>query len=221
LTPRQTNSTLGRLGADPIRVLCVDDHSLVREGIGLIIGRQSDIEVVGEAATVKESIERYTQLRPDVMLLDLELGASSGVEVITSVCSTDPGARIIVLTVHQGDEDIYRAMAAGAVTYLFKDALSDDLIRVIREVHAGHRPIHPDVEATLLARGAKKSLTSREIEVLELVARGLRNHQIASTLRITEETVQVHVRNILDKLEVADRTAAATVALRRGIIHLS
>lgn len=208
-------------GAEPIRVLCVDDHALVREGIGLIIGRQSDIEVVGEAATVKESIERYARLRPDVMLLDLELGASSGVEVIKAVRATDPTARIIVLTVHQGDEDIRRAMAAGAVTYLFKDALSDDLIRVIREVHAGHRPVHPDVEATLLARGAKKSLTGREIEVLELVARGLRNHQIASNLRITEETVQVHVRNILDKLEVADRTAAATVALRRGIIHLS
>jgi len=206
--------------AQPIRVLCVDDHALVREGIGLIIGRQPDIEVVGEAATVKESIAQYVRLHPDVMLLDLELGASSGVDVITSVRAHDPDARIIVLTVHVGDEDIRQAMAAGAATYLFKDTLSDDLIRVIRDVHAGERPMHPDVAATLLARGSKRSLTRREIEVLELVARGLRNHQIAAALDITQETVQVHVRNILDKLEVADRTAAATVALRRGIIRL-
>jgi DNA-binding NarL/FixJ family response regulator len=204
-----------------IRVLCVDDHALVRDGIGLIIGRQPDMQVAGEAATASEAVTAFHRLVPDITLMDLQLGTTSGADAIRAICSVAPDARIIVLTVHQGDEDIYQAMAAGAVTYLLKDTLSDDLIRVIREVHAGHRPNHPNVDAVMRRRESQRVLTSRETEVLQLVSHGLRNREIALSLKISEETVQVHVRNILAKLQVNDRTAATTMAFRRGIIHIS
>jgi two-component system NarL family response regulator len=204
-----------------IRVLCVDDHRIVREGITLIISRQPDMEVVASAASGEEAIELFRQHQPDITLMDLQLGAMSGVDAIRAIRRETPGARIVVLTMYQGDEDIFRALDAGAATYLLKDMLSDDLIRVVREVHSGNQPIRPEVEALLAKRAAGSTLTNREVEVIDLIAQGMRNKEIAASLGISEETAQVHVKHILAKLKVKDRSAAITVALRRGIIHLS
>jgi two-component system NarL family response regulator len=204
----------------PIRVLCVDDHRIVRDGIALIINRQPDMEVVGTAASGEEAIERFRQCRPDVTLMDLQLGTMGGVDAIRAIKATSPAARIVVLTMYSGDEDIYRALQAGAVTYLLKDTLSDDLIRVVRDVHDGKQPIGPDVEARLAERATRPHLTPREVQVVELIAQGMRNKEIAAALGISEETAQVHVKNILAKLKVKDRTAVVSVALRRGIIHI-
>jgi len=204
----------------PIRVLCVDDHRIVREGIALIITRQPDMQVVGAAATGEEAVQLFKRHRPDVTLMDLQLTAMSGLEAIQAIRREQADARIIVLTMYQGDEDIHRALAAGATTYLLKDTLSDDLIRFVREVHAGRRPIRPDVKARLDERAAQPTLTPREIQVMELVSEGRRNKEIASLLGISEETVQVHLKNIFAKLKVSERTAAVNVALRRGIVHI-
>ena len=204
-----------------IRVLCVDDHRIVREGLSLIIGRQPDMDVVGLAASGEEAVELFLRLTPDVTLMDLQLGTMGGVEAIRVIRHHDPGARIVVLTMYQGDEDIYRALEAGASTYLLKDTLSDDLVRVVRQVHAGDHPIMPDVEARLAERAAGPTLTRREVQVIELISQGMRNKEIAASLGISEETAHVHVRNILAKLRVKDRSGAINVALRRGIIHIS
>jgi DNA-binding NarL/FixJ family response regulator len=206
--------------AQRIKVLCVDDHRIVRDGIALIIGRQPDMEVVGAASSGEASVEMFQRLRPDVTLMDLQLGSMSGVEAIREIRRFDPNGRIIVLTMYQGDEDIYRALAAGATTYLLKDMLSDDLVRVVREVHAGGQPVRPEVAARLAVRASGPTLTPREVQVMELVAQGMRNKEVGAALGISEETAHVHVRNILTKLKVNDRSAAVTVALRRGIIHL-
>jgi two-component system NarL family response regulator len=203
-----------------IRVLCVDDHRIVREGIALIISRQPDMEVVASAASGEEAIELFRQHQPDVTLMDLQLGTMGGVEAIRAIRRESPRARIVVLTMYQGDEDIFRALDAGAATYLLKDMLSDDLLRVVREVHSGSQPIRPEVEALLAKRAAGSTLTNREVEVIDLIAQGMRNKEIAASLGISEETAQVHVKHILAKLKVKDRSAAITVALRRGIIHL-
>ena len=208
------------MGTQKIRVLCVEDHRIVREGIALIIGRQQDMSVVATAANGEEAVALYRRHRPDVTLMDLQLGAMTGLEAIRAIRQHEPAARIVVLTMYQGDEDIYRALNAGAVTYLLKDTLSDDLVRVIREVHHGTHTLSPDVTARLAERAAKPALTSREVQVIELVAQGMRNKEIAAALGISEETAQVHVKNILGKLDVKDRTAAVNVALRRGIIHI-
>jgi DNA-binding NarL/FixJ family response regulator len=203
-----------------IRVLCVDDHRIVREGIGLIIDREPDMNVVGSAATGEEAVTLFARERPDVTLMDLQLPTMSGLDTIRTIRRDDPDARIIVLTMYQGDEDIHRALSAGATTYLLKDTLSDDLIRIVREVHAGRRPIRADVKARLDERASHPTLTPREIQVMELVAEGRRNKEIAALLGISEETVQVHLKNIFAKLKVSERTAALNVALRRGIVHI-
>jgi DNA-binding NarL/FixJ family response regulator len=204
----------------PIRVLCVDDHRIVREGIGLIISRQPDMEVVGSAATGEEAVAFFKRERPDVTLMDLQLPTMSGLEAIQAIRQEDADARIIVLTMYQGDEDIHRALAAGATTYLLKDTLSDDLIRFVREVHSGRRPIRADVKARLDERATQPTLTPREIQVLELVSQGRRNKEIAVLLGISEETVQVHLKNIFAKLKVGERTGAVNVAIKRGIVHI-
>ena len=203
-----------------IRVLCVDDHRIVREGIGLIIARQPDMEVVGSAATGEEAVSLFKRERPDVTLMDLQLATMSGLEAIQAIRREDADARIIVLTMYQGDEDIHRALTAGATTYLLKDTLSDDLIRFVREVHAGRRPIRADVKARLDERATQPTLTPREVQVMELVSEGRRNKEIAVLLGISEETVQVHLKNIFAKLKVGERTAAVNVAIRRGIVHI-
>lgn len=203
-----------------IRVLCVDDHRIVREGIALIIGQQPDMTVVGMAASGQEAVELFETHRPDVTLMDLRLGAMSGVEAIKAIRAAHPDARIVVLTMYEGDEDIYRAHEAGAITYLLKDTLTDDLIRVVREVHDGKRPMMPAVEARLAVRASQPTLTAREIEVVKLLAEGMRNKEIAAALGITEGTAQIHVKNIFAKLHVSDRTAALQVAIRRGLVHI-
>ena len=204
----------------PIRLLCVDDHRIVREGIALILSREPGISVVATAATAEEAVVEFKRHLPDITLMDLRLGGRSGIDAIREIRQDHPTARIVVLTMYQGDEDIHRALSAGAATYLLKDALSDDLIRVVREVHAGGRPIGPDVRARLDKRAAQPTLTPREIQVLQLVSQGKRNKEIAAILGLSEDTVPVHVKNIFAKLRVNERTAAVNVALRRGIIHI-
>src|SRR6187455_1338957 len=171
-----------------IRVLCVDDHRIVREGIALILAREPDIEVVASAANADEAVTEFKRHRPDVTLMDLRLGERNGIDAIKEIRRDYPDARIVVLTMYQGDEDIHRALSAGAATYLLKDALSDDLIRVVREVHAGRRPIRPDVKARLDERATQPTLTPREVQVMELVSEGKRNKEIAVRLGISEET---------------------------------
>jgi len=203
-----------------IRVLCVDDHRIVRDGIALIISRQADMQVVGSAATGEEAVLQFKRHQPDVTLMDLQLGAMSGLDAIKVIRREHPTARIVVLTMYRGDEDIHKALAAGAATYLLKDTLSDDLIRIVRQVHAGERPMGAVVKAKLDERATQPALTPREIQVIGLVAQGGRNKEIAGTLGISEETVQVHLKNIFHKLKVNERTAAVNVALRRGIVHI-
>ncbi len=204
----------------PVRLLCVDDHRIVREGIALILAREPDIVVVATAATAEEAVIEFKRHLPDITLMDLRLGDRSGIDAIREIRQEYPTARIVVLTMYQGDEDIHRALSAGATTYLLKDSLSDDLIRVVREVHAGGHPMPPDVRARLDQRAAQPTLTPREIQVLQLVSQGKRNKEIAAILGLSEDTVPVHVKNIFAKLRVNERTAAVNVALRRGIIHI-
>jgi len=206
--------------APRIRILCVDDHRIVREGIALIISRQPDMRVVAFAATGDEAVQKFEQHRPDITLMDLRLGKTSGLDAITAIRRQHGDARIIVLTMYQGDEDIHQALKTGAATYLLKDALADDLIRVVREVHAGGHPIGEDVRARLDERAANPTLTPREVQVLKLVAIGHRNKEIAALLGLSDETVPVHLKNIFSKLGVNERTAAVNVALRRGIVHI-
>lgn len=203
-----------------IRVMCVDDHRIVREGIALIISREPDMQVVAFAATGDEAVQRFEQHRPDITLMDLRLGKSSGLDAITAIRRRHGDARIVVLTMYQGDEDIHQALKTGATTYLLKDALADDLIRVVREVHAGGHPMEADVQARLDQRATQPTLTPREVQVLKLVAGGHRNKEIATLLGLSDETVPVHLKNIFSKLGVNERTAAVNVALRRGIVHI-
>jgi two-component system NarL family response regulator len=206
--------------AKRISVLCVDDHEIVREGIVAIIGRQSDMEVTGTAANGLQAVEAFLQNPPDVTLMDLQLPVVSGLDAIKRIRSLDAQAKIIVLTTYHGDEDVHRALAAGAATYLLKEAVLDDLAGVVRAVYNGARPIPEDVQRILESRSNYGQLTAREVEVLELIAQGLRNKEVGHALGITEETIKVHMRNIMDKLNVQDRTEAVTMGLRRGIIHL-
>ena len=204
----------------PITVLCVDDHRIVREGLGMIINGEPDMIVVGAAATGGEAIARYRQHAPDITLMDLQLPDIGGVDAIRAIRELDHDARIIVLTMYKGDEDIHRALGAGASTYLLKDAIADDLPRIVREVHAGLRRLPLDVQARLQERQAQPALTSREVEVMKLVAAGRRDKEIAIALSISNLTVRVHVKNIFAKLGVGDRTEAMSVAIRRGIVHI-
>jgi len=200
--------------------MCVEDHRIVREGLALIINQEPDMKIVGSCATVNEAIELYRTVHPDVTLMDLRLGTGSGVDAIKAIRADNAEARIIVLTMYEGDEDIFRAHQAGATTYLLKDTLSTDLVRVVREVHAGLRPVLPAVKARLAERASMPTLTSREVEVIQLISQGLRNKEVGAMLGITEGTVQIHVKNIFAKLQVNDRTGAVQVAVRRGLIHM-
>ena len=203
-----------------IRVLCVDDHRLMREGIIRIVGLQPDMTVIAEASHGEEAVEQFLRHRPDITLMDLQLPRMNGLQAIQAIRKAQPDTRIVVLTMYHGDEDIYRALQAGAVGYLLKDTLPEDLIRVIREVHVGKKAIPSDVAAALAAREAQPSLTFRELQVLELLATGKRNKEIAAQLGISNDTARAHVKNIFLKFHVHDRTAALAEALRRGIIHI-
>ncbi len=204
----------------PIRVLCVDDHPLLREGVARKIERQPDMEVVDTAGTGQEAVMLYLRHRPDIVLMDLQLPGMGGLQAIEAIRREDPNAKIIVLTISGGDEDIFRAIRAGAASYLLKSSLSQDLIATVRRVVAGERPMPPEVAERLAAREGQSGLSTREIEILELIAKGLRNKEIAGELGIGQETVQTHIKRLFVKLHVSDRTAAVTVALSRGIVHM-
>ena len=206
--------------AGKIRVLCVDDHPVVRDGISAIINLQPDMMLAGAAATGGEALERFFELRPDVALVDLRLPDMSGFDLIKKIRDKSPNARIIVLSSHEGDADIQRALEAGAQGYVAKGIVREELLATIRSVHAGKRRLPAAVAQTLAEHMADEPISPRELEVLSLMAAGKRNKEIASELSIAEDTVKMHVRNILSKLQVNDRTEAVTVALRRGIIHL-
>jgi DNA-binding NarL/FixJ family response regulator len=194
---------------------------VVREGIAAVLGRQPDMEVVAAGATGLQALELYRAHRPDVVVMDLQMPVMGGLEAIEAIRRESPDARIVVLTMYHGDEDIYRAVAAGAATYLLKEAILDDLARVVREVHGGRAQLPPDVQRILASRTSMGTLTSREVEVLDLMAQGLSNKDISLALGIALETAKVHVKNILEKLDVGDRTAAVTTAIKRGILHVS
>lgn len=204
-----------------IKVLCVDDHRLMREGIVRIIGLDPSVTVVAEAATGEEAVEKYLRYRPDVTLMDLQLRGMNGLQAIRTIRHLQPEARIVVLTMYEGDETIYDALHAGAMGYLLKDSVPEDLIRVVRDVHAGRKSIPPHVEAMLAVRTGQPTLTVREIEVLERLAKGMRNKEIAVELRISEETARAHIKGIFHKLNVHDRTAALAEALRRGLVRVA
>lgn len=203
-----------------IRVLVIDDHPMIRAGLSATIDPEPDIKVIATADNGREGVELYRQHQPDVALMDLKMPEMGGVDAIRAIRAEFPLAKIVVLSTYEGDEDIYRAMQAGAVTYLLKNTRSEKMIGVIREVAGGARPVQPEVAQKLTDRMFQPVLTPREIDVIRLVARGMRNKEIAAALTITEETAQSHMKNILAKLSVHDRTEAVAVAIRRGIVHL-
>jgi len=204
-----------------IRVLVVDDHPVVREGLAALIERRSDMTVVGEAANGQEAVAGYRRLLPDITLMDLRMPILGGVEAISAIRQDFPAARIIVLTTYDGDADIYRGLQAGARAYLLKDAPREELLDAIRSVHAGQTRIPPAVAARLAERAmGGPALSPRELEVLAQIVAGRSNKEIGQALAIGEGTVKAHVNSILGKLGVADRTQAVTVALQRGIVHL-
>jgi DNA-binding NarL/FixJ family response regulator len=200
--------------------MCVDDHAVVREGVAAIINLQPDMTMVAEAATGREAIERHRAVRPDVTVMDLRLPDMTGFDAIRAIRAESPDARIIVLSSFEGDVDVRQAMGAGARGYVAKGMVRDELLTAIRSVHAGRRRIPAELAATLAEHMADDQLSAREVEVLQLVSAGKLNKEIASELSLAEGTVKMHVRNILSKLGVGDRTEAVTVALRRGIIRL-
>jgi DNA-binding NarL/FixJ family response regulator len=201
-------------------VLCVDDHRLMREGVARILGVQPDMEVVAEASNGEHAVAQFLASRPDVTLMDLQLPVTSGLDATRRIRQLDPSARIIVLTMYRGDEDIHPAFEAGAMGYVMKDAISDDLIQAIREVHAGRRVVTPEIQQAFDERARLPTLSLREWQVLELLAEGMRNKEIAAALGISADTTGMHVKNIYTKLNVHDRTAAVAKAIRRGIIRI-
>ena len=212
--PRISNST------DQIRVLSVDDHVLIREGIAALIANQKDMRLVAEASNGGEAIEQFRSHRPDVTLMDLQMPEMNGIDALIAIRSEFPEARVIVLTTYAGDILCKRAMQAGAQAYILKGNVRKDLLDTIRAVRAGKKLVHSEVAAELASHAADESLTEREIEVLALIAAGNSNKLIADQLSISEDTVKGHVKRLLSKLGVNDRTHAVTVGLKRGIIEL-
>lgn len=203
-----------------IRVMVVDDHQVVRQGVVALINTEADLSVVAEAANGEQAVELFREHQPDITLMDLRLPGLGGVDAIKAIRKDFPTARIIVLTTYDGDEDIYRALQAGAQSYLLKGVSFDELLEAIRSVQAGARRIPQEVAERLAERLSGQELTARELQVLELIVRGKSNKEISSMLSISEATVKSHINSLLGKLGVSDRTQAATSALQRGIVHL-
>jgi DNA-binding NarL/FixJ family response regulator len=209
-----------RTDSGPIRILTVDDHALLLEGIAALVNAESDMKLVAEASNGQEAIEKFRLHRPDVTLMDLQMPALNGIEAIIGIRAEFPDARVIVLTTYTGDVQVLRALKAGAAAYILKGHVHRELLGTIRAVHAGQKRIPPEVAAELADHAADESLTSREIDVLRLISTGNANKEIAARLSIAEDTVKSHITNILAKLGANDRTHAVTIGLKRGIIEL-
>jgi len=205
----------------PIRVLNIDDHPLLSQGIAAMINNEPDMRLVGVASTADEGIETYRRIRPDITLMDLQLPDCSGIEALTAIRTEFPDARIILLTMFAGDVEIQRALQAGAQAYLLKSMDPEQMIATIRQVHAGKRRVLPEIASQLAEHMGDEHLTDRELEVLRHVSEGSRNRDIAHKLFIAEDTVKVHVKHIMGKLGAADRTHAIAIAARRGFIRLT
>jgi DNA-binding NarL/FixJ family response regulator len=205
---------------EPIRILAVDDHPLLREGIARMLDGQEDITLVGQASNGREAIDSFRLLRPDITLMDLRMPDMSGIEAIAAIRAEFPTARIIVLTTYKGDAQAAAALKAGAAGYLLKDSLRKELLETIRLVHAGKRRVPPEIAMEIAEHVADDALSPREIEVLQRVAAGKSNKLVAAELDISEGTVKTHMKSILPKLDAADRTHAVTIALKRGILDL-
>ena len=204
-----------------VRILCVDDHPIMRAGIVRIVALHQDLTIVAEASTGDEAVYEFERHHPDVTLMDLRLPGMDGLQAIRMIRRSSPEARIVVLTMYDGDGDIFEALKAGARGYLLKDTLPDKLVEAIYDVHQGKLCVPAELEARLDARARQPTLTARELQVIELLAKGLRNKEIAAQLGISEETVRVHVKSAFVKLNVHDRTAALREAFRRGIIRMN
>jgi len=218
--PTLPKGEVDMISGNRIRIVCVDDHPIVREGLASIIALQSDMELIGSAESGAEALRLFEASTPDVALVDLRLKDMSGHELTRQILSHSSAIRIIILTSFEGDADIERALAAGARGYVVKGTARDELLAAIRAVHAGRRHIPSSVAEKLAEHLASEKLSERELQVLGQIAMGKRNKEIGAALGIAEDTVKMHVKNVLEKLEVNDRTEAVTVALRRGILHL-
>jgi two-component system, NarL family, response regulator len=203
-----------------IKVLFVDDHPMLRAGLAATINAEDDMTIAGEAGNGLEAVRLFAQLLPDVTLMDLRLPEMNGVDAIRAIREIDPQARIIVLTTYDGDQDIRRALEAGARAYLLKDMLRKELIDAIRAIHRGQRYLSPAAAARLAERTPGQDLSAREVEILRLVVKGMSNKEMAGELGLAEGTVRIHLSHIFEKLGVHDRTQAAVVALQRGFVHL-